>query len=101
MKNVIGLVLFIVGVSYAQPCEADERAITHEYGTTCIPGTPERIVTLSEEVAELVAVLGEKPVGHATRRPVSTAVGETLSLDTPLAEALSEAAFLLKLNWEE
>lgn len=69
-------------------------SIEHEAGQTTIATKPVRIVTLSEEVAELVAVLDEKPVGHASRRPTGANLGETLHLNTPLTTALSEATFV-------
>lgn len=92
MKNITLLFALIVSLSFAQTTYP--ITITHEAGETTIPARPERIVTLSEEVAELVAVLGEQPVGHATRRPAGANLGEQLSLNTPLAEALSEATFV-------
>lgn len=90
-KFAVLLSLILLTLSHAQT--SYPVTITHEVGETTIEARPERIVTLSEEVAELVAVLGEKPVGHATRRPTGAGVGDTLRVNTPLAEALSEAAF--------
>lgn len=93
MKNLFVLLsLTVLSLSYAQTTYP--ITIQHEAGETTIEVKPTRIVTLSEEVAELAAVLGEKPVGHATRRPVGAGVGETLALDTPLAETLSDAVFV-------
>lgn len=92
MTRVLLSFVFCTVVAFAQT--SYPVTIEHEAGETTIDTKPTRIVTLSEEVAELVAVLGEKPVGHATRRPVGVEVGGTLSLSTPLAEALAEAAFV-------
>lgn len=68
-----GLVLCLMTLSLAFTQTSYPVTIEHEVGETVIEEKPTRIVTLSEEVAELVAVLGEKPVGHATRRPAGAA----------------------------
>lgn len=68
--------------------------IEHELGETIVQAEPVRIVTLSEEMAELVAVLDEAPVGHAARRPVGADIGAAMDLSTPLADALSGATYV-------
>ena len=92
LKLTVLLSLILFSLSYAQTTYP--ITVRHEAGETTIEAKPERIVTLSEEVAELVAVLGEKSVGHATRRPAGAEIGEGLNLDTPLADTLSEATFV-------
>lgn len=52
--------------------------ITHEAGTATIAKIPERIVTIGDEITEVVAALGIKPVGVAGRMQGGV-VGGTLT----------------------
>ncbi|MEM7734466.1 MAG: ABC transporter substrate-binding protein [Deinococcota bacterium] len=49
MKKLFTLLaLIVLGVSYAQTCEDGFRLFEHAEGTTCIPETPQRIVTIGD-----------------------------------------------------
>lgn len=60
--------LSIVGCSPAsdaapEPADGNGVSIEHAHGTTVIPEKPKRIVTLGWMTADIVAALGENPVG--------------------------------------
>lgn len=68
--------------SAAVPAESSAATfpltITHEAGETTIPVAPARVVTIGDEITEVIAALGIKPVGVAGRMQ-GGAVGGALS----------------------
>lgn len=81
-KLTVLLSLTVLNFGYAQiPYRV---TLQHEAGETTIEAKPTRIVTLSEDITELVAVLGEKPVVHATRRPVGSSLKNLTYVDIGL-----------------
>ncbi|MEM7734465.1 MAG: hypothetical protein AAF267_01630 [Deinococcota bacterium] len=50
MKKIFTLlILAVLGISYAQTCDDGFRPFEHLGGTTCIPETPQRIVSLRDQ----------------------------------------------------
>ncbi|PYE50961.1 ABC transporter substrate-binding protein [Deinococcus yavapaiensis] len=69
--------------------------IKHDLGTTTLPGIPKRIVVIQEETAELLAVLGVKPVGFASTRVSNAKLGQPLTaLTTPAAKQIGTPIYV-------
>ena len=72
--------------------------LKHDLGETTVPTTPKRVIANSEEVAELLAVLGVPTVGYASGR-VEGQLGQPLkNLSTLAAPTLKGAVYLGKYN---
>ncbi|MEM7734455.1 MAG: ABC transporter substrate-binding protein [Deinococcota bacterium] len=67
MKKAFVLLVFtVLGFGFAQTCDDGFRLFTHLEGETCVPDTPQRIVTLQDQNALLPLLeLGVVPVGSA------------------------------------
>ncbi|MEM6429246.1 MAG: ABC transporter substrate-binding protein [Deinococcota bacterium] len=65
MKKLFALlVLLVLGISYAQDCDAGFRSFEHAAGTDCIPENPQRIVALQDQNVLLPLMeLGVTPLG--------------------------------------
>jgi iron complex transport system substrate-binding protein len=69
--------------------------VKHDLGETSINAQPKRIVVYSEEVAEIVHVLGVKPVGYVSRRPAGGTLGAPIQdLNSSIARTLRGATWL-------
>ena len=63
MKQFVILLSFVVlSFGYAQECEDGFRPVENDYGVTCIPENPERIVALDEGTMVDLIALGVQPL---------------------------------------
>lgn len=69
--------------------------LRHDLGTTTLQAAPKRVVVLSEEAAELLAVLNVKPVGFGSARLQGAQLGERLTtLTSPAGPSLGAPQFV-------
>ena len=85
--------LILFGVAQAQPCDESFRFFEHAAGTTCVPTNLERIVALTDEMAEIVVALGIEPVGISSTR-LEFELGDKTTNAGHLASALDQATFV-------
>ncbi len=63
MKKLLVFCFTLVGVAFAQPVTAQTVTIEHKYGSTTIPETPTRVVTVGLVEQDALLALGVVPVG--------------------------------------
>lgn len=88
MKPFLLMLAAVCGVASGQSV-----TVEHRYGSTPLTGTPERIVVLTDELAEIVVALGVRPVGVSSTR-FGFAVGAKAVGAGHLAPALDGATFV-------
>ena len=84
------LSLVSLSFSYAQGCEDGFRPVENDYGVTCIPENPERIVTDNLDTLGLMLTLDIVPVAHnhesidslLTRNPELEQIGQTFNAES-------------------
>jgi iron complex transport system substrate-binding protein len=98
MKWLFGLVLLLISVSSLAQGKYP-LTVKHDLGSTTFAAAPKRVVVYSEEVAELLHVLGVKPVGYVSRRPTGANLGAPISdLNSSIARTLRGATWLGVVN---
>ncbi|WP_198170857.1 ABC transporter substrate-binding protein [Deinococcus arboris] len=69
--------------------------IKHDLGTATLPAMPKRVIVLGEELTELTAVLGIKPVGFASGRIGEARLGQPLTnLTSPAGTSLGQPVYV-------
>ncbi|WP_052351935.1 ABC transporter substrate-binding protein [Deinococcus pimensis] len=90
LNRILPLTLGLTTTALAAPI-----TVKHDLGTTTLPTTPKRVVVIQEEAAELLAVLGVKPVGFASTRVGSIKLGQALTaLTAPAAARLGTPVYV-------
>jgi|GEM_PF-1540896 len=78
----------------AQSTATFPLTIKHEAGEATISKTPERVVTVGDEITEVVAALGIKPVGVAGRMQNGVVGGQLTKTGYYTAEQIGEPTFV-------
>lgn len=93
MKIALLVLLLMVSIGTAQT--QYPVTIRHDMGETVVPHKPTRVVVIAEEMAEILHVLGVKPVGYASRRPTGAAVGAVVGeVNSSIAATLRGSTWL-------
>ncbi|MCX7601947.1 MAG: iron-siderophore ABC transporter substrate-binding protein [Meiothermus sp.] len=92
MKRVFGLVWMVLAslaLAQAQPCAG--RLVQHALGTTCVVGTPKRVVALEWTYVETLLILGVQPVGVADIKGYQEWVRIPIALDKNVVDVGTRA----------
>ena len=63
MRYLGAVFLVVVSMAFAQPVTAQSVTIEHKYGSTTVPETPTRVVTVGLVEQDALLALGVVPVG--------------------------------------
>lgn len=63
---LVALGVFMPATAQDVACGDNTRAITHTLGTTCVPNSPQRVVTLDMTIIELLLINEQQPVAIST-----------------------------------
>ncbi|MEF2279614.1 ABC transporter substrate-binding protein [Deinococcus sp. YIM 134068] len=93
MKRLLPLIAAL-SVSAAS-AQAFPLTVRHDLGSTTLTRVPQRVVVIQEETAELLAVLGVRPVGFGSTRVQGATPGRPLTaLTAPAARSLGQPVFV-------
>lgn len=93
MKKI--LLSLVATLSVSASAQTFPLTVRHDLGTTTLTRVPQRVIVIQEETAELLAVLGVRPVGYGSTRVQGVRPGQPLTaLTTPAAARLGQPIFV-------